>query len=144
MLNLLTSRFKFEGQKLSRILGVLAKNPLQGTKYSLDWIHNVTYVYTLVFLVSYMWLCEETVTRQALSSMGSNLRLLHCRWILYPLSHLGHEIWANLGRQWRTEEPGMLTVHGVSKSWTQLSDWPTSSLVPCFIVSVSIISINKI
>ena len=35
-------------------------------------------------------------------------------------------IWANSGRCWRTQEPGML--HGVMKSWIQLSYWTTAKL----------------
>ena len=34
--------------------------------------------------------------------------------------------WANSGRQWRTEEPGLHTVHGVTKKCTRLSDWKTT------------------
>ena len=33
---------------------------------------------------------------------------------------------ANCRRQWRTEEPGVLRGHGVTKSWTQPSGWTTT------------------
>lgn len=36
-------------------------------------------------------------------------------------------IWANLGSQYRTEEPDVLCmVHGVTKNWTQLGNWTTN------------------
>ena len=35
-------------------------------------------------------------------------------------------VWVNSGRQWRTEEPGMLQFM-VWKIWTWLSDWTTST-----------------
>ena len=35
-------------------------------------------------------------------------------------------VWANSRRWWRTGKPGA-TVHGVSKSWTWLSNWTTSA-----------------
>ena len=35
----------------------------------------------------------------------------------------------NSGRWWRTRKPGMLCVHGVTKSWTQLSNWTIASLI---------------
>ena len=35
---------------------------------------------------------------------------------------------ANSGRQWRTEA-WCAAVHGVTKSWTQLSDWTTTTLI---------------
>ena len=39
-------------------------------------------------------------------------------------------IWADSGRQWRTEETGML--HEVARSWTKLSDWTTTTkLLSC-------------
>ena len=38
-------------------------------------------------------------------------------------------IWANSGRQWRTEEPGVLSSFGVAKSWTVLSDWTTATTI---------------
>ena len=37
--------------------------------------------------------------------------------------------WANSGRQWRTEEPGLHTVHGVTKKCTQLGEWTTTTWV---------------
>jgi len=36
-------------------------------------------------------------------------------------------VWGNSGRLWRTGKLGML-VHGVTKSWTWLSDWTTTTL----------------
>ena len=38
--------------------------------------------------------------------------------------------WTNSRRYWRTGKPGML--HGVAKSWTQLSDWTTATTKPLF------------
>ena len=35
-------------------------------------------------------------------------------------------IWANSGRWWRTEEPGVMQGHGVTKSWIQPNDWTTT------------------
>ena len=35
----------------------------------------------------------------------------------------GHEIWIDSGSWWWTGRPGMLLVHGVTKSWTRLRDW---------------------
>ena len=37
-------------------------------------------------------------------------------------------VWASSGRWWRTGQPGVLyVVHGVTKSQTWLSDWPTTT-----------------
>ena len=37
-------------------------------------------------------------------------------------------VWANSRRQWRTGKPGVLhAVPGVTKSWTQLSNWTTAT-----------------
>ena len=37
-------------------------------------------------------------------------------------------VWANSRRQWRTGKPGVLhVVPGVTKSWTQLSNWTTAT-----------------
>ena len=53
--------------------------------------------------------------------------------------------WTNLGRSWGTGKPGVLqstvsqrvaTVHGITKSWTQLSDWTTRYV--CVSVSLSV------
>ena len=41
----------------------------------------------------------------------------------------GTWVWANSGRYWRTGKPGVLLVHGISKSWTWLSDWTTPPIV---------------
>ena len=36
-------------------------------------------------------------------------------------------VWAKSRRQWRTGKPGMLELHGVTKSQTWLSDWTTAA-----------------
>ena len=38
-------------------------------------------------------------------------------------------VWANSGKWWRTGEAWCAAVHGVAKSWTQLSDWTTTTEV---------------
>ena len=36
-------------------------------------------------------------------------------------------VWGNSRRWWRTGEPGVLQSMGVTKSWTWLSDWKTTT-----------------
>ena len=64
-----------------------------------------------------------------LGKMEGKRRKWHKRWngqIPSPTQRI--RIWTNSGRQWRTGEPGMLhAVHGVTKSWTQLSNWTTTT-----------------
>ena len=36
-------------------------------------------------------------------------------------------IWASSKRQWRTRKPGVLQSTGVTKSWTHLRDWTTTT-----------------
>ena len=37
-------------------------------------------------------------------------------------------VWVSSGRWWRTQNPGVLGVHGVAKSWTWLSNRTTTTL----------------
>ena len=41
-------------------------------------------------------------------------------------------VWASSGRWWRTGRPGHGAVHGVTNSWTQLSDWTSQSIFKQF------------
>ena len=41
-------------------------------------------------------------------------------------------IWASSGRWWRTGRPRYAAVHGVTKSWTRLSDWTSHSMFKQF------------
>ena len=50
----------------------------------------------------------------------------------------GTWVWVNSGSWWWTGKPGMLQVHGVTKSWTWLSNWTElisvwSSLHSCWV-----------
>ena len=52
--------------------------------------------------------------------------------------------WASSGRWWRTGKPGMLhAVHGVTKSWTWLSDWTPPPIDVYEILSPSV-KVHKI
>ena len=75
-----------------------------------------------------------SLLQEIFPTQGLNWGLLHCRWILYRLSHQG----SPNGREFE-ETPGdgegqrslasRSAVHGVAKSRTWLSDWTTANLV---------------
>ena len=37
-------------------------------------------------------------------------------------------VWANSRRWWRTENPGVLQIYGVTESWTRLNNWTTMTI----------------
>ena len=73
-------------------------------------------------------------SRGIFPTQGSNPGLLHCRWILYRLSHqgspTGHEFEETPGdSEGQRSLASCSAVYGVAKSRRRLSDWTTTNLL---------------
>ena len=63
-------------------------------------------------------------SRERLKAVGEEDDRGQDRWMASPTQWTW--VWANSGRWWKTEKAWHATVHGVTKSWTWLSDWTTT------------------
>jgi len=127
----------------------VAVNPVRVQSYNKHWFSLFSVASTCVHaqLLSPIWVfvAPQAVARQAPLSMGvsrqeywsrlpclppgnlptqgSNLhllRLLHCRWILYPLSHLGSLASTYTDIKWRHALRGVHIISKEMSSWVQL------------------------
>ena len=82
-------------------------------------------------------------------TQGSNPGLLHCRWILYQLSHQGWRasptrwtwVWVDSGSWWWTGRPGMLRFMGLQRvrhDWATELNWTELNWCVCVCVYIYI------
>ena len=85
----------------------------------------------LQYLGNLMWRADSLEKTLMLGKIEGRRRRgqQRMRWLDGIIDSMDYLFWANSGRQWSTGKPGVLQSMGVAKSWTQMSDWTTTTVL---------------